>query len=80
MDEDVFGFPYIESTIIGLIWNPKVINQSVTFLALIVRGSIPCGCGGHGIPYTSVFKQFTIPKYYTGYIGRFFISVSYVGW
>ncbi len=61
-------------SIIGFICNPEVINQSVTFFAIIVRYFIP---GPYGWSWNiAIFKHFTIPNDYKGYIGRHFICVE----
>ncbi len=57
--------------VIGLICNPMVVNQSVTFFAIILKYFLHYPHGWH----TAMFEHFTIPNDYKGYIGRYFICV-----
>lgn len=57
--------------ICGIIYNPEITEENVTFYALIVRSNY----GG-----IHMFKHFTFPNDYEGYIGRFFIRAKFCDW
>jgi len=81
VDDYFVGLPwYTKISLIGLIRNPQIINQNITFFAIILHGVVPCECGRHGTPVWILLQHVTIPEDCSGYIGKHFISVSYENW
>ena len=60
---------------IGVICNPEISNQNVTFFTILVRYEH----GSEGIPDTEfiMLKRLTLPNNYEGYIGKFFIWATF---
>jgi len=78
--EDIYiPEPELTSKIIGLIFNPIIINQSVEFFVILAR-YIYINDYGITVKDTIMFQRFTIPNDYKGYMGRFFIYAFFTEW
>ena len=60
--------PFLGTSVIGLIRNPEISEENVSFFALIVFTN------KDGLV---LFKNFTLPNDYVGYIGKFFIKAKF---
>jgi hypothetical protein len=60
--------PFLGTSVIGLIRNPEISEENVSFFALIVFTN------KNGLV---LFKNFTFPNDYYGYIGKFFIKAKF---
>jgi len=60
--------PFLGTSVIGLIRNPEISEENVSFFALIVFTN------KNGLV---MFKNFTLPNDYEGYIGKFFIKAKF---
>ena len=67
-DIDVYFNPPSPPSIVGIICNPEISEENVTFFALIIR------CNIDGI---HTFKHLSFPNNYKGYIGRFLIRATF---
>jgi hypothetical protein len=63
-------------SITGIVLNPKISDQNVTFFAMIVRWKYYDGWDVSE-RRTYIIEHLTLPNDYTGYIGRFFICANF---
>jgi len=66
--EVYIDIPFFGTSVTGLIRNPEISEENVSFFALIVFTN------KNGLV---LFKNFTLPNDYEGYIGKFFIKAKF---
>ena len=74
-DDNPEPIPYW--TVIGLILNPEISENNITFFAVIVRWSYNDGWGMPDEGGTHMFKRLSFPNNYGGYMGKFFIFATF---